>query len=53
MTEKDPQPNKPGGEQNDGGDRPIDELAAVKNQSSVTPEDYPDDADGKPDFKSR
>lgn len=51
MTDKEPQPNKPGGELKDGGDRPAEELRAVRNQSSVSPDDYPEDADGKPDFR--
>lgn len=49
MTEKQRQPNKPGGELRDGGDRPADELRAVRNQSSVSPDDYPEGSDGKPE----
>jgi hypothetical protein len=42
--------NKPGGEtKDDGSTRPVDDLQAVKNQSSVKPEDYPAPAGGSPD----
>lgn len=57
MTDKpdshEPQPNKPGGEQNNDGDRDAGDLPAVKNQGVVSPDDYPDNADGKPDFRTR
>lgn len=44
-----PQPNKPDGERSHGGDRPAEELQAVKNQASVSPDDYPEGSDGKPE----
>lgn len=44
MTER--QPDKP------GGDVDRDEQA-VENQSTVTPDDYPDNSGGKPDYKNR
>lgn len=45
------QPNKPGGNfDEDGETRDAEDLQAVKNQSEVSPDDYPDDADGKPDI---
>jgi hypothetical protein len=49
MTDpENPQPNKPDGERSHGGDRPAEELQAVKNQASVSPDDYPEGSDGKP-----
>ncbi len=42
------QPNKPGGNfKDDGEPREPEDLRAVRNQGEVSPEDYPDDADGK------
>jgi len=42
--------NKPGGETTDDGEtRPVEDRQAVKNQSSVKPEDYPAPAGGSPD----
>jgi hypothetical protein len=39
------QPNKPAGAFEDDGDtRPVEDQQAVKNQSSVKPEDYPEPA---------
>lgn len=39
------QPNKPAGAfEKDGDPRPVEEQQAVKNQSSVTPEEYPEPA---------
>ena len=50
MTDSEnPQPNKPDGERSDGGDRPAEELQAVKNQTIVSPDDYPPGSDGKPE----
>lgn len=50
MTE---QANKPGGAiKQDGKPRDVDERQAVKNQSTVTPDQYPEPAAGetqKPD----
>ena len=41
------QPNKPGGLfSSDGKPRPVEDEQAVKNQSVVSPEDYPDKASG-------
>ena len=41
------QPNKPGGAFDaDGAPRAVEDQQAVKNQSSVTPEEYPDPAKG-------
>lgn len=41
------QPNKPGGEfDEDGEARSVKDARATQNQSSVTPEDYPDPAGG-------
>lgn len=45
MTDK---PNKPGSDFDDNG-----EDQAVKNQSVVTPDDYPDTDGGKPNYKDR
>jgi hypothetical protein len=42
------QPNKP-----DARSTPDDEPAATKNQSTVTPDDYPEGSGGKPDYKDR
>ncbi|MDO7841934.1 hypothetical protein [Sphingomonas immobilis] len=43
------EPNKPGGSFDKGGDaRDVADLQAVKNQSSVKPEDYPEPAGGTP-----
>jgi hypothetical protein len=52
MSDKDrSQPNKPGGNFEDSGEtRDAEDLQAVKNQSEVSPDDYPEDADGKPDI---
>lgn len=45
------QPNKPGGDiDNRGEARDAGDRQAVKNQGEVSPDDYPDDADGKPDI---
>lgn len=45
------QPNKPGGNFDDNGEpRDAGDPQAVKNQGEVSPDDYPDDADGKPDI---
>ena len=42
--------NKPGGETNDDGtSRAVKDRQAVKNQSSVKPEDYPEPAAGNPE----
>lgn len=50
MTDKLPdQPNKPGGEHDKGEARPADKLRAVKNQSVVSPDDYPEGSNGKPE----
>ena len=52
MTER--QPNKPGGDvKPDGETRDAGDEQAVKNQASVTPDDYPDGSGGKPDYKDR
>ena len=41
------QPNKPGGDFKPNGDpRDAGDEQAVKNQSEVTPEDYPEPASG-------
>lgn len=43
------QPNKPDGAlDSDGEATPVEERQAVKNQSVVTPEDYPDAAPDEP-----
>lgn len=49
MSDKDrDQPNKPGGDLDERGDaREAEDRQAVRNQSEVSPDDYPDDADGK------
>lgn len=44
----DSQPNKPDAK-SDSDDAP----AATNNQSSVTPDDYPDGSGGKPNYKDR
>ena len=42
------QPNKPRGAFDDDGEpRPVEDQQAVKNQSTVTPEDYPEPAGGE------
>lgn len=42
------QPNKPAGAfDQDGKPRPAEDQQAVKNQSTVTPEDYPEPAAGE------
>ncbi|WP_197054359.1 hypothetical protein [Sphingomonas sp. 37zxx] len=46
----DPQTNKPDGETTNDKPTPVDDRGAVENQSSVTPDDYPDDDGGKPDY---
>ena len=46
------QPNKPAGEEKEDAPRPIDDRQAIENQSSVTPQDYPDAIGGKPDYKT-
>jgi hypothetical protein len=44
------QPHKPGGDvKGDGEVRDVDDRQAVRNQGTVTPDDYPDGSDGKPD----
>lgn len=48
MTQQ--QPNKPDGETEDGGATPVDDRGATENQGGTTPDDYPDDAEGKPDY---
>jgi hypothetical protein len=49
-----PQPNKPGGGiKPDGSTRAPGDEQAVENQTSVTPDDYPDGSGGKPDYKDR
>ena len=41
------QPNKPAGAfEDDGSPREVEDQQAVKNQSTVTPEDYPEPAKG-------
>lgn len=43
------QPNKPAGAfDDDGAPRDVEDQQAVKNQSTVTPEDYPEPAKGDP-----
>lgn len=43
------QPNKPGGDfKSDDKTRDAEDEQAVKNQASVTPDDYPMGGDGKP-----
>lgn len=43
------QPNKPGGDREaDGTPRDAEDRQAVRNQGSVTPEDYPEGSNGKP-----
>lgn len=50
MTGDRKQPNKPGGDKaGDGSTRSVDDRQAVKNQGSVTTEDYPEGSNGKPD----
>lgn len=42
------QSNKPAGAfEKDGSPRPAEDQQAVKNQSTVTPEDYPEPAKGE------
>lgn len=44
------QPNKPGGDfKPDGTVRDAGDEQAVKNQASVTPDDYPEGSNGKPE----
>ncbi|MEG3180006.1 hypothetical protein [Sphingomonas sp. LT1P40] len=50
MTHTPTQPNKPGGDiDSDGEPRDADDRRAVKNQGSVTPDDYPPGSNGKPE----
>jgi hypothetical protein len=43
------QPNKPGGDiKSDGAPRDAGDRLAVRNQGSVTPDDYPEGSNGKP-----
>ncbi len=47
--QNDAQPNKPGGDlKPDGEARDADDRQAVRNQGSVTPDDYPAGSNGKP-----
>lgn len=47
------EPHKPRGETGDNGKpRKVEDRGAVENQSSVTPEDYPDSDGGRPDYGS-
>ena len=41
------QPNKPAGAFEEGEPRDVEDQQAVKNQSTVTPEDYPEPAKGE------
>jgi hypothetical protein len=46
------QPNKPGGDfKDDTKTRDAGDEQAVKNQASVTPDDYPEGSNGKPQSK--
>lgn len=47
-----PQPNKPDGSHDDGDVTPVDDRQAVKNQGETTPEAYPKDDGGRPDYGS-
>ncbi len=48
------QPNKPAGDlDKDGKARPAEDRQAVRNQSSVTPDDYPPGSNGKPEMPPR
>lgn len=50
MNDRDKQPNKPAGNFDANGKaRDADDLQAVKNQSVVTPDDYPPGSNGKPE----
>lgn len=45
------QPNKPGGDLDEQGKaRTAGDRRAVRNQSEVSPDDYPPGSDGKPDM---
>lgn len=47
--EKRTQPNKPGGDlKADGEVRAAEDRQAIRNQGSVTPDDYPAGSNGKP-----
>ena len=47
------EPHEPRGETGDNGKpRKVEDRGAVENQSSVTPEDYPDSDGGRPDYGS-
>ena len=49
----DEQPNKPRGEEEaKDGVRDVDDRGAVENQDSVSPDDYPSDDGGRPDYGS-
>lgn len=50
MATRPEQPNKPDGERDGEDVRPVEDRAAVENQGEATPEDYPNDAGGKPDY---
>lgn len=48
-SENHTQPNKPGGDiKSDGEQRDAGDRQAVRNQGSVTPDDYPEGSNGKP-----
>lgn len=51
MPDQPDQPNKPDGALKHGEATPVEERQAVKNQSVVTPEDYPDPAKGETERK--
>ena len=52
MHDNDTQPNKPDGERKTDQARDVDQREAVKQQGSVTPEDYPANDGGRPDYKT-
>ena len=43
------QPNKPGAEKTSGAPEPAEQQPAVENQSTTTPDAYPDKGDARPD----
>lgn len=53
-NEKHTQPNKPGGDlKPDSDPRAVEDRQAVRNQASVTPDDYPQGSNGKPESPTR
>lgn len=46
----DPQPNKPDGEIDDDAPENVEDRGAVEDQGESVPDEYPDKAEGQPDY---